>query len=383
MPYTFDPEQQALAEAVAQLCARECGTREKRDELTDHGRWHHSPRLYQRCADAGWLGIGIPEEYGGSGGGLVDRCVFIEETARGMAPVGGYATSAIVSGPVLRFGSEQQRKEILSAIAGGRVQAIAMTEPGAGSDVSRISCRARRGPDGFVVNGQKTFISNAHIAENILLIARTSGEPGAHDGLTMLIVPADSPGIEVRPIATMAGPGEVNDVYFTDCVVPEANVVGQVDGAWMQLMAGLNHERLYLAAVMLGIARRAFDDALGYIKERHQFGKPIGNNQALRHRVADLATEIECCSLLTYDVAAKVDASPDDVLAHMRQASFAKLKVTETAKQVTLEGMQMLGGYGYTREYDMEGLVRASLVSTIYGGTSEIQRDIIAKSYGL
>jgi alkylation response protein AidB-like acyl-CoA dehydrogenase len=149
----------------------------------------------------------------------------------------------------------------------------------------------------------------------------------------------------------------------------------------MQLMSGLNYERLILAALMLGTAERAFDDLLTYVKEREQFGKPVGSFQALKHRIADLATEVECCRLLTYDVARKVDANPGAMFP--REASMAKLKVTETAKRVALEGMQMMGGYGYATEYDMEGHVRTTLVSTIYGGTSEIQRDIIGRTLGL
>jgi alkylation response protein AidB-like acyl-CoA dehydrogenase len=133
--------------------------------------------------------------------------------------------------------------------------------------------------------------------------------------------------------------------------------------------------------MMLGVGERAFDDTLAYVKERKQFDRPIGSFQALKHRLADLATELECCRLLVYDVARKVDADPERMLP--REASMAKLKVTETAKKVALEGMQMMGGYGYASEYDMERHVRTTLVSTIYGGTSEIQREIISKTYGL
>jgi isovaleryl-CoA dehydrogenase len=146
-------------------------------------------------------------------------------------------------------------------------------------------------------------------------------------------------------------------------------------------MAGLNVERLILAATMLGIAERAFDDALAYVKERRQFGRPIGSFQALQHRLADMATDLEAAHLMTYWVATEVDRDPDRMLP--KEASMVKLHVTETAKRVALEGMQLMGGYGYSSEYDMERLVRATLVSTIYGGTSEIQRNIIAKTLGL
>jgi alkylation response protein AidB-like acyl-CoA dehydrogenase len=196
----------------------------------------------------------------------------------------------------------------------------------------------------------------------------------------MLSIPADSDGIEVRGIDTMGG-RVVNDVFFNDCHVDAARLVGREGHAWMQLMTGLNGERLIIAAQSLGFARRAFDDTLAYVTEREQFGRPIGSFQVLRHRLADLATEIECCRLLTYAVARKCDENPGALFP--KEASMAKLKVTETAKKVALEGMQMMGGYGYAREYDMEGHVRLNLVSTIYGGTSEIQREIIGKTLGL
>jgi alkylation response protein AidB-like acyl-CoA dehydrogenase len=186
--------------------------------------------------------------------------------------------------------------------------------------------------------------------------------------------------MEIKPIDTLGG-RETNHLYLTDVEAPSDAVLGEVDQGWMQLMAGLNVERLILSAIMLGIGERAFDDALSYVKERKQFGRPIGSFQALQHRLADLATELEAARLMTYWVASKVDEDPDTMLP--REASMVKLFVTETAQKAALEGMQMMGGYGYSSEYDMERLVRATLVSTIYGGTSEIQRNIIAKTLGL
>jgi alkylation response protein AidB-like acyl-CoA dehydrogenase len=184
----------------------------------------------------------------------------------------------------------------------------------------------------------------------------------------------------VRGIDTMGG-REVNDVFFTDCYVSADRLLGEQDHGWGQLMAGLNHERLIIAAQSLGMAQRAFEDVLAYVKERKQFGRPIGSFQALRHRLADLAAELESTRLLVYDVARRVDENPQALFP--REASMAKLKATELAKRATLEGMQMMGGYGYAVEYDMERHVRTALVTTIYGGTSEIQRDIIAKTLGL
>jgi alkylation response protein AidB-like acyl-CoA dehydrogenase len=380
MTPTLTDEQRDFVESIRDFAKRECGTREQRDALTHHGDEPHSPEVYARVADLGWLGAAIPTEYGGSGGGAVDLCLLCEEFARGLIPMGFYAVSMIVAGAYQRFGTEEQKQEMLGGIAAGNVESIAMSEPEAGSDVGALSCKAERVNGGYVINGQKTWITGAHAASHILLVCRTDRTGNKHEGLSMISIPADADGLEVRGIDTMGG-REVNDVFFTDCEVPADHLLGVQDQAWMQLMAGLNHERLIIAAQMLGLAQRAFDDVLAYVKERVQFGRPIGSNQVLRHRLADLATELETARLLVYDVAAKTDADPTRLLP--REASMAKLKATETAKRAALEGMQMMGGYGYATEYDMEHHVRTAIASTIYGGTSEIQRDIIAKTFGL
>jgi alkylation response protein AidB-like acyl-CoA dehydrogenase len=377
---TMTDEQRAFVEAIRDFAKRECGTHEQRDALTDHGNDPHNQELYKRIAKLGWLGASIPEEYGGSGGGAVELCLLCEEFARGLIPMAFYSVSMITAGAYQRFGTEEQKQEILGGIVAGAVESIAMSEPDSGSDVGSLTCKAERQNGGYVINGQKTWITGAHKADHILLVCRTTRGANKHEGLSMISVPADVEGVEIRPIDTLGG-REVNDVFFTDCHVPEDRLLGRHDHAWMQLMAGLNHERLIIAAQLLGIAERAFEDTISYVKERKQFGRPIGTFQALRHRLADLATEIETARLLVYDVAAKTDADPQRLLP--REASMAKLKATETAKRTALEGMQMMGGYGYATEYDMQHHVRVALASTIYGGTSEIQRDIIAKTYGL
>ena len=370
----------AFVEAVRDFARRECGTREQRDALTDHGGEVHNQQLYERIAELGWLGATVPEEYGGSGAGAIELCLLLEEVSRGMIPIGFVGVSMITAGAVGRFGSEEQKRDILGGVVRGRVEAIAMSEPEAGSDVGNLSCSAERSNGAYVINGQKTWITGAHAAEHILLVCRTNRNEDKHDGLSMISVPRESEGLEIRGIETMGG-REVNDMFFTDCRVSADRLIGEQDRGWRQLMAGLNHERLIIAAQALGMAQRAFDDALAYVKERKQFGRPIGSFQTLKHRLADLATEIEATRLLVYDVAARSDANPEVTLP--REASMAKLKATEIAKRATLEGMQMMGGYGYATEYDMEGQVRTALVTTIYGGTSEIQREIISRTLGL
>jgi alkylation response protein AidB-like acyl-CoA dehydrogenase len=378
--FALTDEQRDFVAAIRDFCEREAGTPEKREQLTNGYTELHNQGIYSKMAELGWLGLTIPEQYGGSGGTMLDACLFMEETSRGMAPIGGYATTLIVAGTTKRFGTEEQKKDVLGGIASGSVEAIAMTEPEAGSDVGSLTTEAARSNGGFVLNGQKVFISNAHISEHVLVVCRTTKGENKHDGLSMIFVPRDAEGMEIKPIDTMGG-RETNHVYLTDCQVADDAVLGEVDRGWMQLMAGLNTERLILAATMLGIGQRAFDDALAYAKERKQFGRPIGSFQALQHRFADLATDLEAARLMTRWVASLTDEDPDRMLP--KEASMVKLFVTETAQRVALEGMQMMGGYGYSSEYDMERLVRSTLVSTIYGGTSEIQRGIIAKTLGL
>jgi isovaleryl-CoA dehydrogenase len=378
--HSLSDEQRAFVESIRDFAARECGTREQRDALTEHGREPHNQQLYERVAELGWVGVSIPEEHGGAGGGAVDMCLMLEETTRGMIPMSFVGVSMITAGAVGRFGSEERKRELLGGIARGRPEAIAMSEPEAGSDVGALSCRAERVDGSYVINGQKTWITGAHAADHILLVCRTNRTEDKHAGMSMLSVPRETEGLEIHGIETMAG-REVNDLFFTDCRVPVDRLIGVEDQGWRQLMAGLNHERLIIAAQALGMAQRAFDDTLAYVKERKQFGRPIGSFQALKHRIADLAAEIEAARLLVYDVAARSDADPEVTLP--REASMAKLKATEVAKRATLEGMQMMGGYGYAVEYDMEHQVRVALVTTIYGGTSEIQREIIARTLGL
>lgn len=372
-------EQQSLVATVREFAARECGTREQRQALTDGGKSHTSAEIARKMADLGFLGLSIPEEYGGSGGGLFEACLFLEELTYNRIPLGSFGVTLIVAHMYLSFAGEDLKKEILGAVVAGMPTAVAMSEPGSGSDVASLRCRAEPVDDGYRINGQKTWISNAHIADHIMLVARTADTGQKHQGISMISVPTSAPGIEIRPIATMGL--EINDVFFTDCMVGKERLVGIEDQGWQQLILGLNTERVIVGALALGQARRAFDDTLAYVKQRDQFGKPVGSFQALSHRLADLATEIEATRLLVHDVAQRVDENPGKLLP--REASMVKLKATELAKQAALEGMQMMGGMGYTQEAGMEEQLRATVVGTVVGGTSEIQRDIIAKTFGL
>ncbi|KQY58240.1 acyl-CoA dehydrogenase [Aeromicrobium sp. Root495] len=378
----FTGEQRDFAVAVRDFSRKECGTREQRDALTDHGTEQHHDGLFQKLASSGYLGVSIPEEYGGSGGGLTEQVILFEELWRGLVPVHGAGSSHTVAGIYKRFATEDQKRSALGAICSGTVMSISISEPGAGSDAAAISCRAEKVEEGFRLNGQKTWCSDAQFATTILVLARTGRGDKPHAGLTMFELPADAPGLEIRPISTLGG-SEVNDLFLTDVLLPESAIVGEEGAGWKQVMAGLNGERLVCAAQGLGMAQRTFDDLLEYVTQREQFGSPIGSFQALRHRIADLAIEIESARALTYATVHMVEQELGSPEERVRMTSMAKVKVTETAKKVALEGVQMMGGYGYSTEFDMERHLRLSIAPTIYAGTNEIQRDIISGTFGL
>jgi isovaleryl-CoA dehydrogenase len=367
-------EQQQFVEAIRDFCDRELKDRKRDDEP-------HDEEIAKKMAELGWYGLQIGEEYGGSGGSFLDATLFLEETTRGRAPIAGYGVTLIVVGAVNKFATDDQKERILRGVAEqGQTYAIAMSEPEAGSDVGALQCKAERQDGEWVINGSKMWCSFAHKAEEILIVCRSERGSDKHEGLSMILVPRETPGLTITPIDTLGGQ-ETNELHLDNARVPEANLLGQEGGGWIQLMSGLNYERVILAATALGLAQRAFDDALAYVKERKQFGRPVGKFQSQMHVFAELATEIAQARLLTRWVAGLTDEDPTRMLP--QEASMAKLATTELAKKTALAGMQAMGGYGYATEYPMESYLRAAVVGTIYGGTSEIQKNIIAKTLGL
>ena len=380
MSRNLDADREAFASAIRDFTAREVGTPEQRRRLTRGGVDRHNAELYRRVGELGWIGVALPVEYGGSGGDLLDECLMLQELARGGAPIGGIIPSLIVAGTYEKFGSELQRKERVAAIAAGEVHAIAMSEPDVGSDVASLRCAATRRGDAFVINGQKTWITNAHFADWVLLVARTSRGQRKHSGITMFQIPLPSPGVEVKVIESM-GEAEICEVHFSDCVVPATAVVGTVDEGWSQLVSGLERERLMMASQLLGVAQRVFDRVRSYVLVREQFGKRLCEFQTVQHRLAEMATELECCEAFVYSLAEQAVSRPAASLG--RETSMAKLKSSEVLKSTALSGIQLMGGYGYASESEMEQDVKIAIASTIYGGTSEIQKEIIAKGLGL
>jgi len=341
---------------------------------------HQSEAASRHLAERGLLGPSLPAEYGGGGRTFVEDCILLEKTQAHGVPLTAYSTALTAAQTYLKYGNDAQRRTAVTAIRAGRVESIAYSEPDAGSDLARVTTRAVRDGDEWVIDGRKTWISFAHIADHMLVLARTDDSGDYHAGMTFIMVPTDLPGIEIREIKTMA-PRMPNDVWFRGVRVPVANTVGVEGEAWNHLRRGLAVERLIIGAMTVGGAQRALDDLIAWVTNRVQFGRPLSKLQAVRHRIADLAAQIDVVRAYVYDIADRIDQGLEDELNG--QASIAKLTGSEIYKKAALEAVQLMGGYGYSSEWGMEQQLRTAIAPTIYGGSNEVQRDIIAKSIGL
>src|SRR4029079_8072921 len=308
-----------------------------------------------RIAEAGLNGIGVPEEYGGQGGDIIDQCIVCEELSRSLGGLAWLWGLTVWSGAkaLLLHGSDAQREELLPKIADGSLTyAFALTEPGGGTDVLRaMRTRARPVDGGYALRGNKIWSTLAHVADRILVLARSADADKPSRGLTMCNVDGHSAGLTATPIPKlgMRALGSC-EVSFDDVFVPEADVLGEVGGGWRQVTASLNSERIMVAAMCTGILRGVLEDAIAYAKEREAFGKPIGALQAVQQHIADIAMDVETCRLHTYRAAwLEREGKPCGV-----EATMAKCLTAELATKGADMGIQILGGYGYSHEYDMQ-----------------------------
>lgn len=337
--------------------------------------------LFERMGELGLLGIEYPKQYGGSDADVWMTVVLAEELARCRS--GGVAFGIIVhtdmSSPWLaRLGSDDQKRKYLPSITSGRkVCALAITEPGTGSDMASIETRADRHGADWVINGAKTFITNGVSGDLYFVAARTQHTAPKHRGLSQFLVERDTPGLTVSRKLRKTGmwASETAELVFEDVRVPSQNLLGEEGRGFYQLAQGLQRERLLSAVLSVSAARQALDDTVEYLQGRPAFGRPLSEFQALRHRIADMAARVEAARRLTYS-AAESFAQGEDCIAIV---SMAKLFSTETANRVAYEAVQMHGGMGYMRELPIERLARDYRLWTIAAGSSEIMREIIAK----
>jgi alkylation response protein AidB-like acyl-CoA dehydrogenase len=345
---------------------------------------HHYPtELFRGFAELGWIELGFRDEDGGAGGGAAELAIVTEELGRASLDVAQCFCLTLQAGLVLaQFGPETMRRDLLpSVMAGDARLSIAISEPDAGSDAAAMRTFAEDEGDRFVLQGQKMWCTGAGLpGTKIVCYVRTDRDAPKHQGLSVLLLDPTSPGVELRKIDTLArhilGTYEV---YLDGVEVPKEHLIGPLNGGWKVLLSGLSLERVLISGGYVGAAQATVDEALAYAKERHQFGRPIGEFQALTHALADIQTEVDAARLLVHRAAWLHDTGADAG----RAGSMAKLKGSETYVAAARLGMQVCAGHGFATESVMSFRYRESIVAPISGGTSQIQRNTIARSMGL
>ena len=377
--YCFSEQQELLRRSVAEFVDKEVEPAAAR--IDEEGQF---PReLFDKVASLGYLGLRYPEEYGGSGGDHVMFTLLCEELARGSMSLAANVSMQCLMGTdfIFRFGSEEQKRRLLvPAIKGEKLGVIAMTEPDAGSDLGAIKTTARRDGDGYVLNGRKLWITNAALADFFTVAAKTDPEAGFR-GVDMFLVESETPGVSVgRDIAKMSVLGQgAGELILEDCFVPADYIFGQEGTGYRSLEALLAEIRIMMGALSIGLGGAALDAATKYAQERIQFGRPIAKFQAISHRLADLATQLEAARLMVYRAASLLDRGVRD----MKLASMAKLFASEMANQVADGASRVFASYGLAAEYPVQRYFRDARFLLLGGGTSEVLRGIIARQMGL
>jgi acyl-CoA dehydrogenase len=347
----------------------------------EEARWFPN-EVFHGLAAQGYLGLKYPEEYGGQDGGYVADAVFTEELARcgsGGLAAGIGAHIGIATPPIWKFGTEDQKQRYLvPAIRGEKIGALAITEPDAGSDVASIRTRAERVDGGFVVRGAKTFITNGVRADFYVTAVKTTGE-GGHRGLSFLIIDKQD-AIKASKLEKMGWhASDTGEIAFEEAFVPTENLLGEENQGFYLIMANFQWERLLMALGAIGGMQACFERTLRFITERKAFGKPIGKFQVNRHKMAEIATRIEVGRAMTYDALRRFVGGEDAV----REVTMAKLFTQRGAFETADACLQMHGGAGYMREYEIERAARDARLGPIGGGTDEIMKEILGKTFGL
>jgi len=373
----FSEEHEMLRHSLRSFIEKEIAPHA--DEWEEKGEFPHR-EIFPRFGELGFLGMNTPEEYGGVGFDFVSTIVFAEEMVRcnssGFgASIGLHSTIAL---PYLAdLGTEEQKqKYLVPGLRGEKIGALGVTEPGAGSDVGSIRTTAVKDGDDYVINGSKIFITNGGIADFVILAAKTDKEAG-YSGITLFLVDTDTPGFSVSRKLDKLGWRASNtaELAFEDMRVPKSAMFGEEAQGFYQIMIHFQEERLFMAIGAVAEAQRALDLAIEYAKEREQFGRPIAKFQVTRHKIADMATEVEAARQLVYNTV-RLHIEGEDCQV---EVGMCKLHACEMATSVIDRALQIFGGYGYMMEYPIQRLWRDARIGPIGGGTSEVQREIIGR----
>ena len=376
MDFTYTEEQEMVRELAATFAKNYVAPLSEQMDI-DKTRPHH---IAAKMAELGFMGINVPEEYGGAGMDEVSKALVIMEIAKVDASVAELlAVHTLTNDIFLKRGTEEQKKKYLALGASGKVGAFALTEPGAGSDASAAKTKAISDGDDYIINGTKCFISNMGPEEGdyVVLIALTDPSAGTK-GMSAIVVDRNTPGFSVGKLENKMGlrGANVSELIFQDCRVPKSNLLGKEGEGFKIAMAALDGGRIGMASQAVGIAEGAIDLAVAYAKERVQFKKPISANQGIQWYFADIATSTEAAKMLTLQ-AADLRQRGQNI---GKLAAMAKYYASENAVTVTNKALQIHGGYGYMKEYAIERMYRDARITTLYEGTSEVQKMVISRA---
>lgn len=382
MEFSLSDEQRALREAIIQFARRELN-----QGMIERDRGQVFSRdLWLKCGEMRLQGLPVPEEYGGLGLDPLSTAMALEALGYGCEDSGlvfaicAHLLPCVV--PIVKFASEQQKDQYLPRLCDGTlIAANAMTEPNSGSDAFAMITRAVPEPGGYRLNGAKMFISNGPVADLFVLFAVTDPEKGYHGGVTTFLIQKDTPGVKVGNKIEKMGlrTSPLSEVFLEDAFVPTEAVLGGEGGGSTLFTHSMDWERTCLFAFNVGVMERLLEKAVEYARTRQQFGKPIGKNQAVSHKIADMKMRLEAARLLVYRAAWRLNRTKTVSM----DASMAKLFVSESLLQTAIGTVQVLGGYGFMTEFEVERSLRDAVGSTIYSGTSDMQRNIIASWLGL
>jgi alkylation response protein AidB-like acyl-CoA dehydrogenase len=377
MDFALSEEQEMLRKMSRDFLENECPKSLVREMEEDEQGY--SPDLWKKMAELGWMGLVFPAEQGGEGMAFLDLAVLIEELGRALVP-GPYLSTVVYCGlPILAAGTEEQKKEYLPRIAKGElIGTLALTEPSASWDPQGVETRAEADGDDFVISGTKLFISDAHVSDLLLCVARTKDGANPEDGITLFLVDAKSPGIPLTALKTI-GSDKQFEVVLDKVRVPKKNILGQQDKGWEVVKELLPKAILAQCALMVGGAQQVLEMTVNYAKERVQFGKPIGSFQAIQHKCADMATDVDGCRFITYQAAWKLSEGLPCAL----EVSMAKAWVSEAYRRTCAEGHQIHGGIGFIKDHDMQLYYRRAKTSELMFGDADYHRELVAQQIGL
>lgn len=379
MDFSLTENQKLFKKTIREFCERELKPIASKIDQEEYFPFD----VYKKMGQMGLMGMTVPQEYGGAGIDKVSYMIALEEVSRicGSTGLTVEAHNTLGNGYLYEHGTEEQRKKYLPKLTTGEgFAALAITEPNAGSDVAGMQTTAELEGKEWVINGSKQFITSGDIAEVVIVMAKTDKEKGAK-GISAFIVEKDTLGFKVGQLEDKLGVRGTRtaQLFFEDCKVPKENILGEKDKGFYGVMDTLDRGRTAVGAMSVGIAQGALDESLEYAKQRQQFGKPIGKFQAIQWMISDMATEIEAARLLVHRAA----YLEDNGQPFGKEAAMAKLFASEIGMRATVKAIQILGGYGYTREYPVERFYRDIKLCQIGEGTSEVQRIVIAKKLGL